>query len=116
MNADPEDGDGIRGSTAQIYEHPRVVAHFAAGDGGTAGTNPERNTFLSGCGKDDGSIVQNPASRLQLQLDYLLPSATIGAPSASGVFFPSKATALEDYVLACTASDHRFVWADLAVQ
>ena len=113
LNADPEDGLGIAGSTAQVFDHPKVVAHFAAGAGGTAGTHPERNSFLSGCGKDNGSIVYNPASRLQLQLDYILPSLTLGAPTASGIFWPSNTTDWDDYVLACTASDHRFVWADL---
>ncbi|MBI2894546.1 MAG: endonuclease/exonuclease/phosphatase family protein [Deltaproteobacteria bacterium] len=113
LNADPEDGEGIAGAVAQLYEHPLVVAHFASGEGGTAGMHPERNSFLSGCGKGDGTIVQNPASRLQLQLDYVLPSVTIGAPVASGLFFPSHVESWDDYVLACTASDHRFVWADV---
>jgi 3-phytase len=115
LNADPEDGDGD-GTVLrdELIGHPRVTAHFPVGDGGTEGEHPERNTFLSGCGRDTGPIVTNPGSRLQLQLDYLLTSSTLGEVQASGIFWPDYETDLDEYTLACYASDHRYVWMDLA--
>jgi hypothetical protein len=81
------------------------------GAGGTENTHPERNTFLSGCGQ--GYVVQKPESRLQLQLDYLLPSRTFDEPVDSGIYWPHHDNDRDGYELACRASDHRFVWMDL---
>jgi hypothetical protein len=113
LNADPEDGDGDRAGIATLVDHPLVDAHFPIGRGGSAGTHPERNTFLSGCGRETGPIVTNPASKLQLQLDYLLTSATLGEVQASQVFWPHHTTDAPNYMLTCYASDHRYVWMDL---
>lgn len=113
LNSDPEDGESP-GSVEPVFGHERVVAHFPVGDGGEAGTNPEHNTFLSGCGREGQPIVTNPKSKLQLQLDYLLPSVTLGKPLASGVFWPHHKKAADDYALACRASDHRYVFIDVA--
>ncbi len=110
LNSDPEDGEGGGGIHA-LLEHPLIDPYFPVGRGGTAGTHPERNTFLSGCGRD--TLVTNPASKLQLQLDYLLTSSTLGAPDASAVYWPDRATDAAEYALTCYASDHRYVWMDL---
>jgi alkaline phosphatase D len=112
LNADPEDGEGDGAVLQALIDHESISPHFPVGAGGTAGSHPERNTFLSGCGRDTGPIVSNPGSRLQLQLDYLLTSSTLGAVQASGVFWP-ELDDLDEYTLACHASDHRFVWIDL---
>jgi hypothetical protein len=111
LNSDPEDGESP-GSVNVVADHPRVAAHFPTGDGGEIGTHPERNTFLSGCGRD-GAIVTKPSAKLQLQLDYLLPSVTLGEPVASGIFWPHHQTDPDGYALACRASDHRHVFVDL---
>lgn len=111
LNVDPEDGEGDRDSIAQVLADPRVVAHFPEGEGSTRGTNPRRNSFLSGCGREDGQMPWNPTSKMQMQLDYMLPSTTVGAPAASGINWPTYPS--EDWNLACRASDHRFVWEDL---
>lgn len=111
FNIDPEDGAGDPDSIAQVLANPRVVAYFPESAGGTKGTNPRRNSFLSGCGNADGHLPTNVKSKLQLQLDYMLPSATIGQPVASEIFFPPYPSA--DWTLACRASDHRFVYEDL---
>ncbi|HEY5933916.1 MAG TPA: endonuclease/exonuclease/phosphatase family protein [Kofleriaceae bacterium] len=113
LNADPEDGDGDRAGISALIEHPLVDAHFPIGRGGSEGTHPERNTFLSGCGRETGPIVTNPATKLQLQLDYLLTSATLGEPLASSVFWPHHVNDAASYELTCFASDHRYVWMDL---
>lgn len=111
FNVDPDDGNADPEALAQVLASARVVTHFPEGDGGTKGQNPRRNSFLSGCGRDDGQMPWNPASKMQMQLDYMLPSTTVGAPAASGIFFPTYPSA--DFELACRASDHRFVWEDL---
>ena len=114
LNADPDDGDGIPGSIQQILDHPSVVSSFPAGSG-TAGHNGQHNSYLSGCGRDDGSTVDDPTVKFQLQLDYILPSTTVGEPLESLLFFPDYQTAREDFDLACRASDHRFLYSDLAI-
>jgi hypothetical protein len=112
LNADPDDGDRLPGAIAQVLSHPDVVNHFPAGSG-TKGNNGQFNSYLGGCGLDDGSVVEDPTARFQLQLDYLLPSQSIGEPSDSLLFFPDYQTAREDFDLACRASDHRFLYVDV---
>jgi alkaline phosphatase D len=112
LNSDPEDGDG-GGGIRSLIEHPRIDAHFPEGRGGSEGMHPERNTFLSGCGRETGPIVANPATKLQLQLDYLLTSTTLGDPMASSIYWPHHVQQPAEYALTCYASDHRFVWMDL---
>jgi len=114
LNADPDssDSDGIAGAAQLVTEHPSVVAVFPEG-AGTEGRNGEYNTYMSGCGNDDGETVEDPRDAFQLQLDYILPSVTIGEPIDQAIFFPDFQSAREDFDLACYASDHRFLWADL---
>lgn len=111
FNVDPDDGASDPEALPQVLASPRVVAHFPEGEGGTKGQNPRRNSFLSGCGREDGQMPWNPGNKMQMQLDYMLPSTTVGAPAASGLFFPPIGSA--DFELACRASDHRFMWEDL---
>lgn len=112
LNADPEDGDGIEGSIQQVLDHPGLTAFFPEGHG-TKYSNGARNTYLGGCGLDDGSTVDDPTTHFQLQLDYLLPSKTLGTPTGGEVFFPDFKTAKDDFDLACRASDHRFVYEEI---
>ncbi|HZO17014.1 MAG TPA: endonuclease/exonuclease/phosphatase family protein, partial [Polyangiaceae bacterium] len=112
LNADPDDGDGLPGAIEQIIDHPSVVAAFPSG-AGTKGQNGQYNSYLSGCGLDNGTVVQDPTTKFQLQLDYILPSATIGQPLETFIFFPDFMTEREDFDLACRASDHRFLYADI---
>lgn len=115
LNADYDnDGDGLDGAVKLIADHPSVVKWFptGAGSGGSnRGQNGQYNTYSSGCGK--GEIVADPSVKFQLQLDYILPSKTLGAPTAGEVFFPEPTKSRDDWNLACAASDHRFLWADL---
>lgn len=116
LNADPdpEDGDGLSGPIQDLLANPRITVHFAHG-AGTRGRHGEYNTYLGGCGNDDGETVANPRTHMQMQLDYQLPSIALGAPVDNGVFFPNFEYARHDFDLACHASDHRFVWADYAL-
>jgi hypothetical protein len=114
LNADPDDGDSLPGAIQQVLEQPDLLAVFPEG-AGTKGNNGQYNTYISGCGLDDGSVVTNPAARFQLQLDYLLPSATIGQPLESNNFFPDIAQNQYDFALSCRASDHRFLSIDVEI-
>jgi hypothetical protein len=42
-----------------------------------------------------------------------MPSTTIGEPTDGGVFFPDFVTEPADFDLACRASDHMMLWADI---
>jgi len=114
LNADPDgDGDGsVPGSIEQVVDHPAVTKFFPAG-AGTGGKNAQFDTFLSGCGRDDGTTVADPTTKSQWQFDYVLPSKTLGEPIGGEVFFPDFMTARADFDLACHGSDHRFVYEDV---
>lgn len=109
LNCDPEDGDGLPDTAALFLNHP-LIAAFNPSGAGTVGTNPAQNTHSSACMAPDGP---DPETKKQLRLDYVLPSLTIGTPLDGAVFFPDFRTAADDWKLACMASDHMLVWADL---
>ncbi|MBW2522711.1 MAG: endonuclease/exonuclease/phosphatase family protein [Deltaproteobacteria bacterium] len=106
LNADPDDGDSLPGAIRQLLDHPRLVPYQPEG-AGTGGNNPQRNTNVSDC---PSTTPIDPTASFQLQLDYLMPSATIGEPLDGGVFFPAESA---DFDLACRGSDHMMLWAEL---
>jgi hypothetical protein len=112
LNADPDDGDGLSGAIQQVLEHPSLVAWMPEG-AGTKGNNGKYNTYLSGCGNDDGMIPPDPTLKFQMQLDYMLPSSTVGQPLGGEIFFPDFETDKDAYDLACNASDHRLLSMEL---
>jgi Endonuclease/Exonuclease/phosphatase family len=109
FNADGDHGDGFPEAIGQLLTHP-LLYPFQPEGAGSLGVSPELNTTASVCPAANGP---DPSTGSQFQLDYLLPSATIGAPTDGGVFFPDSATTPEDWTLACAVSDHMMVWADL---
>jgi endonuclease/exonuclease/phosphatase family metal-dependent hydrolase len=109
FNADPDHGDALPGAAAQLLGLPSI-ALFTPTGAGTYGVNPERNTFSTVCVAAGGP---DPATGKGWQIDYLLPSKTIGAPTKGGMFYPDRATSPADWTLACQASDHMLLWADL---
>lgn len=110
LNVDPDDGDALPGTIEQLFDHPLVVASQPNDGHGTFGNTPEQNTQASACPANDGP---DPSTDRQLQLDYLMPSTTIGPPLATGMFFPDPVAEPADWQLACMASDHFLLWADL---
>jgi len=116
LNADPDgDGDGsLSGSIGPVVDSDLLNKFFPSG-AGTKGKHAEHNTYLSGCGFDDGTTVSNPTTKYQLQIDYILPSKTFGMPTGGEVFFPDYLTKKDDFDLACHASDHRFVYEDIGL-
>ncbi|MFN3202892.1 MAG: endonuclease/exonuclease/phosphatase family protein [Bradymonadia bacterium] len=122
MNADPRDGDSVKGAIAQVLEHPRVNPAAASGvhtpqsAGGTA--NAEKRPA------DRPPLKGDPAHHTAgwgLRVDYALPSANLEV-KASGVFWPTAAEPHGDLVQPKMvdgkrrdpSSDHRLVWVDVS--
>ena len=112
FNADPDHGDAFPDAINALLDHPAVL-RFVPEGAGTEGVHPERNTFTSACPGDAGT---DPSAGKQFQLDYLLPSAAFGAIRDGGMFFPDPPSEPEDWALACTASDHMMLWAELSLR
>ena len=113
-NADGDHGDGFPEAIDQLLDH-RLVTAFQPTGPGTVGVSPDKNTTASVCGEGDGLAAADPSTGMQFQLDYVLPSANIGTPIEGGMFYPDFMTAPEDWALACAASNHMLLWADLPV-
>jgi alkaline phosphatase D len=111
-NADGDHGDGFPEAIQQLLEHPRITPFQPTG-AGTVGLSPEKNTTASVCGEGDGLDAADPATGMQFQLDYVLPSANLGASITGGMFYPDFETEPDDWALACAASNHMLLWADL---
>lgn len=113
LNADPRDGGDQHGAIARLLASPGV-AQFPPprGSGGPAASErgPGLNTGQRGDPAEDtanfgGDGVAN------LRVDYALPSADLRV-LATGVYWPKPG---EPGAEAVTASDHRLVWVDLAI-
>ena len=96
----------------QLLDNPLITAFQPTGPG-TVGVSPEKNTTASVCGSGDGLLAADPATGKEFQLDYVLPSANMGASIEGGMFFPDYATEPDDWALACAASNHMLLWADV---
>lgn len=106
-NADPVDGDGVRGAIAQLTDHPRVNASFVPRSTGAAPRATERGIVRRGdLSSHTGDFGAQGGT---LRLDYVLPSADLRV-SDGGVFWPARGEPGSDIV---QASDHHLVWLDL---
>ncbi|RLB65719.1 MAG: hypothetical protein DRI90_01245 [Deltaproteobacteria bacterium] len=108
LNVDPDDGDALPGTIDLLFDHPLVIPSQPADGYGSVGHTPEQNTQASAC---PSSSAPDPSTENQFQLDYLMPSTSIGEPLGTGMFFPDPTST--DWALACEASDHMLLWADL---
>jgi len=111
-NADGDHGDGFPEAIYQLLEHPSITPFQPTG-AGSIGVSPEKNTTASVCGEGDGLDAADPATGMQFQMDYVLPSANLGAPITGGMFYPDFETEPDDWALACAASNHMLLWGDL---
>jgi endonuclease/exonuclease/phosphatase family metal-dependent hydrolase len=112
LNNDPVDGDGHHEAITALLQHPRVQPHAAPRSRGgieaaarTGGANQNHRGDAATDTGDFGPRVGN------LRLDYVLPSRGLRVVD-SGVFWPAADEPGHAWV---TASDHRLVWLDLAV-
>ncbi len=113
-DSDEEEGsDSLPGAIQQLANHPKVAAWYPSGNG-TKGKNGAHNSYCSGCGHDDGTMVSDPTKAWQMQLDYMLPSETLGKPASGKIFWPDPKTEKADWELSCRASDHKMLFEEYA--
>ena len=110
LNADPADGDGIRGTIVELLENPKVLRMATPRSEGSqeaALLDGGANATQHGAAHHDtGSFGPKVGN---MRLDYVLPS--IGwQVAASGVFWPKAGDTGHDWL---DATDHRMVWVDL---
>lgn len=107
LNADPNDGAGLRDGIAALLASPRLHDPRPASDGAAAAATPEQAgppELDTADWREDG-----PGN---LRVDYVLPSADL-AVSGAGVAWPAPGAPLAD--AAAAASPHRLVWVDIAL-
>jgi hypothetical protein len=109
FNADADHGDGFPDAILGLLEHP-LITRFEPTGAGTVGVTPEHNTTASVCPAAGGP---DPSTGMQFQLDYILPSVTHGDLIDGGMFFPDPSREPDDWAVACQASNHMLLWADL---
>jgi 3-phytase/alkaline phosphatase D len=106
LNADPVDGDSIRGAIPQLLEHPLVVSFPPPrSNGGIAALLPEARNLRRGDPALHTASFSEDGS-LNLRIDYVLPSRDFRVIE-SGVFWPAPG---EEGAEAVKATDHRAVW------
>ncbi len=111
LNADPNDGAGLRDGIAGLLSHPRLrdarPGSVGAGDaarsqGGANADHAGDPALDTADWRDDG-----PGN---LRVDYVLPSTDLEI-AASGVFWPAPGEALAAEV--ASGPPHRLVWIDI---
>ena len=112
LNADPNDGAGLRDGIAGLLSHPRLRDARPGSAGGAEASQSQGGANAEHSGdpaldtadwRDDG-----PGN---LRVDYVLPSAGLDV-TASGVFWPLPGEPLSAEV--AVGSAHRLVWIDIA--
>lgn len=110
LNADPSDGDGIRGAIVELLENPKVLRMATPRSEGAqeaALLDGGANAAQHGAAHHDtGSFGPKVGN---MRLDYVLPSVGWQV-TASGVFWPKAGDTGHDWL---DATDHRMVWVDL---
>jgi len=111
FNADPADGDSVRGAAAQLLDHPRIDSSCTpTGEGGrqAAGQQGGVNSRQQGDPATDTADFDDQTTG-NLRLDYLLPGRGLDV-AACGVFWPAPGEPGHDLI---AVSDHRLVWLDV---
>ena len=111
LNADPLDGSSTPGAIQQLLDHPRInstpIPLRADGTAARAKRSERDPTRRTDPAQHTADFGRDGA----LRVDYVLPSRDLQV-IASGVFWPRRG---EPGSEAITASDHRLVWIDIAV-
>lgn len=109
VNAEPFDGDGLRGGITDVLARQDLIDPAPASDGGQIAANSDHRgdpSLDTADWRDDG-----PGN---LRVSYILPSSQLNVADA-GVFWPAPddplAKLLGDDGL--TAGPHRLVWVDI---
>ncbi len=111
LNADPQDGDGLREGIGTLLAHPAVIDTGPRSPGGLAAAGQGgANTRHRGDPAMDTADWRDKGGPGNLRVDYALPSSGLTV-LASGVFWPEPGTPFS--AAAAEASDHRLVWVDV---
>jgi hypothetical protein len=117
-NSDPNDGDSVPGAIQQLIELPWVRTNITpSSPGGTEQAELQggaNETHVSDPAFDTADFADSAPGNLRV--DYVLPSRPLKLSDAA-VFWPLQADPLFGLVgtFPFPSSDHRLVWADLAV-
>lgn len=113
LNADPVDGDSVKGAIGQLLQHPMINATCEPGSKGSeealtrqGGRNLQHRGHPA---TDTGDF--NDEYTGNLRIDYVLPSANLKVVGC-GVFWPRIEEASRELI---DVSDHRLVWLDIAI-
>jgi endonuclease/exonuclease/phosphatase family metal-dependent hydrolase len=111
FNADPLDGDSVKGAMAQLLDAPWINgACVPVSSGAGEAARLQGGVNLAQLGEPASDTADfNDTYTGNLRLDYLLPSANLAA-TACGVFWPAEGEA--GHALA-GVSDHHLVWLDI---
>jgi hypothetical protein len=114
MNADPHDGDGLRGAMQRLLAHPRLQDPRPASAGApeAAAVQGGANRAHLGPAALDTADWAEEGGPGNLRVDYVLPDAGLTV-TAAGVLWPEAGDPLAETVAA--ASAHRLVWVDLGL-
>ncbi|MGH2826325.1 MAG: endonuclease/exonuclease/phosphatase family protein [Actinomycetota bacterium] len=117
-NSDPNDGDSVPGAIQQLIELPWVRTNITpSSPGGTEQAELQggaNETHVSDPAFDTADFADSEPGNLRV--DYVLPSRPLKLSDAA-VFWPLQADPLFGLVgtFPFPSSDHRLVWADLAL-
>ncbi|WP_438764336.1 esterase-like activity of phytase family protein [Kushneria sp. TE3] len=114
QNVDPLDGDSLPGAAQQLLGHPLIAAGLTPdSEGGVVAALEQggANTTHRGDPRFDTADFNDEAPG-NLRVDYVLPSDQGLTRLDGGVFWPVEDDTGSERV---EASDHRLVWADLAI-
>jgi hypothetical protein len=111
FNADPVDGDAIKGAAAQLLHHPRINRSCTpTSEGGPQAAAQQGGVNQKQRGDPAGDTADlNDASAGNLRLDYLLPDKDLTV-TGCGVFWPRTDQPEHELI---NVSDHRLVWLDI---
>ena len=100
LNSDPHDGGSRQEAIRSLLSHPRVKD-----------PRPKRISATEGMSEREAHDTADFGRVGEVRVDYVLPSSDF-VVKQSGVFWPAKGEMGSEWI---HASDHRLVWAELAV-
>ena len=113
FNADPFDGDSIRGAVNQLLDSPQINSDCVPTSEGAREASMVQGGVNQAHRGDPSADTSdfNDERAGNLRLDYLLPAAGLDIKGC-GVFWPANGLDGAEWV---EVSDHRLVWLDLSL-
>ena len=116
LNADPEDGDGIRAAIRALLDHERIADPRPASRGALAAAARETTPKAGNTALHTADWPETRGRPGNLRVDYVLPSAGLAVLGA-GVAWPPPDSPLARLVARSgrnlASSEHRLVWIDI---